>query len=70
MSPTKQQVLSVINQHPQGLTTAQLAEHFNAPSYNVSGVCSRLHAYGKIGRKPIEAPHRAVYAWLPKEARL
>lgn len=71
MSPTRQQILSVINRHPQGITARRVAELVNGTSYTVSGVCSKLFAYGQIRRKPIEGPPGAgaVYAFMPKEIR-
>lgn len=62
-------VLLAIGRHPEGITSAQLSQMVGMTSYRVTSVCSRLFYSGKIARKPIEGINRAVYAWLPKEAR-
>lgn len=67
MTATRTQVLMAINRRPDGITSAELSKLLNQTAYNISGVCSKLWAHGKISRKPIEAQHRPVYAWLPKE---
>lgn len=72
MSPSRAQILSMLSNHPQGLTAGQLADLFDAPAYNVSGVCTKLFSYGKIGRKAVEDPisRRPAFAWLPLEVHL
>ena len=68
MTASLAQVLAAIEQFPQGVTSAQLATILNATSYNVSTCASRLWCRGKIIRKPVASPNRAVYAWIPKPA--
>ena len=66
MTATRAEILAAINAAPNGLTSAGLAEQLDSTAYNVSGVLSKLYAYGHISREPAAGRYGAVYRWKPK----
>lgn len=67
MSPTKSDVLELINTAPHGLTTRQVREHLGGPDYCVAGKLSRLYAYGEIDKQSLGG-NRAL--WKRREKTL
>jgi predicted transcriptional regulator len=62
-------LVTLINQHPDGMTTDDVAKTTGRKVQNVSGRLSKLAMYGLIRKQrfPIPSPTRTTTAlWLPK----
>jgi DNA-binding IclR family transcriptional regulator len=58
-------LLALINAHPEGLVTSEVAAHFQAEQQSVASRLSKLFNYGLIARDVEDAKyHRA--RWLPR----
>jgi DNA-binding IclR family transcriptional regulator len=68
MFPTHAQILQIVNAAPAGLTTRQIAEKLDMAVPTVSGVVSKLAAYGHIAKEPL-AGRCKTYLWKPRQAR-
>ena len=53
MSPTKSDVLELINTAPAGMTTRQVRELMGGTDYCISNNLSRLYAYGQIDKQSL-----------------
>lgn len=61
---TAVQIIALVENHPQGLTTAQAASITGMKPGTIATRLSKLADYGKIKR---ERYHRDHATWLPKQ---
>ncbi len=68
MNATRAQILEAVNNEPHGITSAQLARKLGATAYNVSGILSKLAAYGLIvkGESLRQGRRNNGCLWKPK----
>lgn len=64
MRPTRAQVLAAVLAAPLGLTTYDLAMKLGSTANQVSGIVSKLAAYGNITSVPIPGNRQAL-RWKP-----
>jgi DNA-binding HxlR family transcriptional regulator len=64
---TEAQIIALIEQHPQGLTSAQAAAITGANPNTIATRLSKLADYGKISRRQVsQRPPANAALWLPK----
>lgn len=66
MSPTRADILAAIEREPAGITSAGLAAKLHTTRYRVSGVLSKLAAYGHIDKNGL-AGRSGTCIWSRKE---
>ena len=53
MSPTKSDVLALVNAAPDGITTREVRARLSGTDYCISNNLSRLYAYGEIDKQSL-----------------
>jgi DNA-binding IclR family transcriptional regulator len=68
MPPTRDQVLLLIEKHPEGLMTQDICRLTGIPGYSASSKLSKLFAYGLIERYDIAKSN--AKRWKPKAQKV
>ena len=68
MSISRESLIALVNNHPEGLTTEQVVAQTGGPSASIRSRMSKLFCYGWIDQHKIGL-HKHKALWLPKQSR-
>jgi predicted transcriptional regulator len=60
-------LIALLNSHPEGLTTSDIAKFFNAEQQTAASRLSKLYNYGMIGRYHPNVKYNRAH-WVPLKA--